>query len=105
MINLNLSELQCIRRALGDFISSKKNSVYDFSFYVDINKKINDEIYSIKNLKIMNLNNEETKSLKKVIEYMNEFELKHYEECENKDSHIYNDVIILERKIKNEKEN
>ena len=100
-----MSELQCIRRALGDFISSKKNSVYDFSFYVDINKKINDEIYSIKNLKIMNLNNEETKSLKKVIEYMNEFELKHYEECENKDGHIYNDVIILERKIKNEKEN
>ena len=49
MINLNLSELQCIRRALGDFISSKENSVYDFSFYVDINKKINDEIYSKSN--------------------------------------------------------
>ena len=47
----------------------------------------------------MNLSNKETKSLKKVIEYMNEFELKHYEECENKDGHIYNDVIILERKI------
>ena len=49
MIDLNMSELQCIRRALGDFISSKKNSVYDFSFYVDINKKINDEIYSKSN--------------------------------------------------------
>ena len=45
MIDFNTSELQCIRRALGDFISSKENSVYDFSFYVDINKKINDEIY------------------------------------------------------------
>ena len=52
MIDLNMSELQCIRRALGDFISSKKNSVYDFSFYVDLNKKINDEIYSLSDMEL-----------------------------------------------------
>jgi len=52
MLNLNMSELQCIRRALGDFISSKENSVYDFSFYVDINKKINDEIYSLSDMEL-----------------------------------------------------
>ena len=52
MIDLNMSELQCIRRALGDFISSKENSVYDFSFYVDINKKINDEIYSLSDMEL-----------------------------------------------------
>jgi hypothetical protein len=52
MIDLNMSELQCIRRALGDFISSKKNSVYDFSFYVDIHKKINNEIYSLSDMEL-----------------------------------------------------
>jgi len=52
MLDLNMSELQCIRRALGDFISSKENSVYDFSFYVDINKKINDEIYSLSDMEL-----------------------------------------------------
>ena len=52
MIDLNTSELQCIRRALGDFISSKKNSVYDFSFYVDLNKKINDEIYRLSDMEL-----------------------------------------------------
>jgi len=71
MLDLNMSELQCIRRALGDFISSKENSVYDFSFYVDINKKINDEIYSLsdmelrkqqeENLKLQDIENGEMK--------------------------------------------
>tara|TARA_R100000951_G_scaffold48737_1_gene41313 strand:+ start:333 stop:521 length:189 start_codon:yes stop_codon:yes gene_type:complete len=61
MIDLNMSELQCIRRALGDFISSKENSVYDFSFYVDINKKINDEIYKKENIKLTDIENGEMK--------------------------------------------
>jgi len=61
MIDLNTSELQCIRRALGDFISSKKNSVYDFSFYVDLNKKINDEIYKKENIKLTDIENGEMK--------------------------------------------
>ena len=61
MIDLNTSELQCIRRALGDFISSKKNSVYDFSFYVDLHKKINDEIYKKENLKLTDKENGEMK--------------------------------------------
>ena len=72
MIDLKLSELQCIRRALGDFISSKKNSVYDFSFYVDLNKKINDEIYSLsdmelrkENLKLQDKENGEMKLWKR----------------------------------------
>lgn len=40
-------------------------------------------------------------SLKKVVEYMHEFELKHYEECEDqeKNNHIYNDVITLQKFI------
>ena len=61
MIDLNMSELQCIRRALGDFISSKENSVYDFSFYVDIHKKINDEIYKKENIKLTDKENGEMK--------------------------------------------
>ena len=61
MIDLNTSELQCIRRALGDFISSKENSVYDFSFYVDIHKKINDEIYKKENIKLTDKENGEMK--------------------------------------------
>ena len=52
MIDVKLSELQCIRIALNDFISSKENSVYDFSFYVDIHKKINDEIYSLSDMEL-----------------------------------------------------
>ena len=51
----------------------------------------------------MNLSNDEIKSLKKIIDYMAEFELQHYEECEDKSDHIYNDVIILQNKINNEK--
>ena len=47
----------------------------------------------------MNLSNDEIKSLKKVLDYMAEFELQHYEECEDKSDHIYNDVIILQNKI------
>ena len=72
MIDLKLSELQCIRRALNDFISSKENSVYDFSFYVDIHKKINDEIYSLsdmelrkENLKLQDKENGEMKIWKR----------------------------------------
>ena len=65
MIDLNMSELQCIRRALGDFISSKENSVYDFSFYVDINKKINDEIYKKENIKLTDIENGEMKIWKR----------------------------------------
>ena len=61
MIDFNTSELQCIRRALGDFISSKENSVYDFSFYVDIHKKINDEIYKKENIKLTDKENGEMK--------------------------------------------
>ena len=61
MIDLNMSELQCIRRALGDFISSKENSFYDFSFYVDIHKKINDEIYKKENIKLTDKENGEMK--------------------------------------------
>ena len=56
-----------------------------------------------KGKKKMNLSNDEIKSLKKVIDYMAEFELQHYEECEDKSEHIYNDVIILQNKINNEK--
>jgi hypothetical protein len=51
----------------------------------------------------MNLSNDEKKSLKMVIDYMAEFELQHYEECEDKSDHIYNDVIILQNKINSEK--
>ena len=65
MIDFNTSELQCIRRALGDFISSKENSVYDFSFYVDIHKKINDEIYKKENIKLTNIENGEMKIWKR----------------------------------------
>ena len=65
MIDFNTSELQCIRRALGDFISSKENSVYDFSFYVDIHKKINDEIYKKENIKLTDKENGEMKIWKR----------------------------------------
>ncbi len=65
MIDFNTSELQCIRRALGDFISSKENSVYDFSFYVDIHKKINDEIYKKENIKLTDIENGEMKIWKR----------------------------------------
>ena len=65
MLDLNMSELQCIRRALGDFISSKENSVYDFSFYVDIHKKINDEIYKKENIKLTDIENGEMKIWKR----------------------------------------
>tara|TARA_R100001015_G_C4560297_1_gene120275 strand:+ start:243 stop:407 length:165 start_codon:yes stop_codon:yes gene_type:complete len=49
----------------------------------------------------MKMNNDEIKSLKKVVEYMHEFELKHYEECEEqeRDNHIYNDVLTLQKFI------
>ena len=70
MIDLNMSELQCIRRALGDFISSKENSVYDFSFYVDINKKINDEIYKKENIKLTDIENGEMKIWKRIDKYI-----------------------------------
>jgi reverse gyrase len=37
-------------------------------------------------------------SLKKVVEYMHEFEFKHFEECddEEKQNHIYKDVLKLQ---------
>ena len=45
------------------------------------------------------MNEDMLNSLKKVIDYMHEFESKHYEECEDKEKldHIYNDVLILEK--------
>ena len=45
------------------------------------------------------MKDEQLKSLKKVVEYMHEFEAKHFEEC-NKDEqqeHIYKDVLILQK--------
>ena len=42
---------------------------------------------------------EQLKSLKKVVEYMHEFESKHFEEC-NKDEqqeHIYQDILVLQK--------
>ena len=42
---------------------------------------------------------EQLKSLKKVVEYMHESEVKHFEEC-NKDEqqeHIYQDILVLQK--------
>ena len=49
MIDLNTTELQCIRRALKDFIKSKENSVYAYPYYIDIHTKIQNAIYSKEN--------------------------------------------------------
>ena len=52
-----------------------------------------------KSMKLYFMNEDMLNSLKKVIDYMHEFESKHYEECEDKEKldHIYNDVLILEK--------
>ena len=51
------------------------------------------------NMKLYFMNEDMLNSLKKVIDYMHEFESKHYEECDDKEKldHIYNDVLILEK--------
>ena len=45
------------------------------------------------------MNEDMLNSLKKILDYMHEFESKHYEECEDKEKldHIYNDVLVLDK--------
>ena len=52
MIELNLTDLQCIRRALTDFIKTKENSAYSFPYYTELNARINNAIYSEENNKL-----------------------------------------------------
>jgi|TARA_R100000081_G_scaffold45362_1_gene21446 hypothetical protein len=53
-------------------------------------------------MKLYFMNEDMLNSLKKVIDYMHEFESKHYEECgdEEKLDHIYNDVLVLDKLTK-----
>ena len=61
MIDLNTTDLQCIRRALTDFIRSKENSVYSFPYYTELNARINNAIYSEENNKQLDIENGEMK--------------------------------------------
>ena len=61
MIDLDTTDLQCIRRALTDFIRSKENSTYSFSYYSELNARINNAIYSEENNKLQDKENGEMK--------------------------------------------
>ena len=61
MIDLDTTDLQCIRRALTDFIRSKENSTYSFPYYSELNARINNAIYSEENNKLQDKENGEMK--------------------------------------------
>ena len=61
MIELDTTDLQCIRRALTDFIRSKENSTYSFPYYSELNARINNAIYSEENNKLQDKENGEMK--------------------------------------------
>ena len=61
MIDLDTTDLQCIRRALTDFIRSKENSTYSFPYYLELNSRINNAIYSEENNKLQDKENGEMK--------------------------------------------
>tara|TARA_R110001583_G_scaffold31765_2_gene108269 strand:+ start:949 stop:1137 length:189 start_codon:yes stop_codon:yes gene_type:complete len=61
MIDLDTTDLQCIRRALTDFIRSKENSTYSFPYYSELNSRINNAIYSEENNKLQDKENGEMK--------------------------------------------
>ena len=63
MIDLDTTDLQCIRRALTDFIRSKENSTYSFPYYSELNARINNAIYSEENNKLQDKENGEMKIL------------------------------------------
>jgi len=65
MIDLNTTDLQCIRRALTDFIRSKENSTYSFPYYSELNARINNAIYSEENNKLQDKENGEMKIWKR----------------------------------------
>jgi len=67
MIDLNTTDLQCIRRALTDFIKTKENSVYSFPHYTELNDRINNAIYSEKNNKLPKEDNNKIKELEEKI--------------------------------------
>ena len=50
MIDLDTTDLQCIRRALTDFIRSKENSTYSFPYYSELNARINNAITTLTSL-------------------------------------------------------
>ena len=61
MIDLDTTDLQCIRRAFTDFIRSKENSTYSFPYYSELNARINNAIYSEENNKLQDKENGEMK--------------------------------------------
>ena len=61
MIDLDTTDVQCIRRALTDFIRSKENSTYSFPYYSELNARINNAIYSEENNKLQDKENGEMK--------------------------------------------
>jgi len=61
MIDLDTTDLQCIRRALTDFIRSKENSTFSFPYYSELNARINNAIYSEENNKLQDKENGEMK--------------------------------------------
>lgn len=65
MIDLDTTDLQCIRRALTDFIRSKENSTYSFPYYSELNARINNAIYSEENNKLQDKENGEMKIWKR----------------------------------------
>ncbi len=61
MIELDTTDLQCIRRALTDFIRLNKTSTYSFPYYTELNARINNAIYSKENNKLQDKENGESK--------------------------------------------
>ncbi len=72
MIDLDTTDLQCIRRALTDFIRSKENSTYSFPYYSELNARINNAIYSEENNKLQDKENGEMKIWKRKIKQLQE---------------------------------
>ena len=72
MIELNITDLQCIRRALTDFIRSKENSTYSFPYYSELNARINNAIYSEENNKLQDKENGEMKIWKRKLKLKQE---------------------------------
>jgi len=52
------------------------------------------------------MNKDVKDSLKKVIDYLEEFERTHFEECEEteKESHILNDIVVVRKWLESKKE-
>ena len=72
MIDLDTTDLQCIRRALTDFITSKENTTYSFPYYSELNARINNAIYSEENNKLQDKENGEMKIWKRKIKQLQE---------------------------------